>query len=126
MKKLFLVLLPVLFLFSACKYEPPCYSIAVSIKADDDTITNKNWTYIKTKVGAEIHGYYDWIPFDPKDPSIENVVSTDENIISITSVDFDKQTFTALAKQSGTAKIRVIVNESKKQFSSAIEFVVTN
>lgn len=124
MKKLFLILIPVLFLFSACKYEPPCYSIAVSINTDENVFFNKLSTYIKTNTNTEFTGYYFWLPFDPKDSSIQNVVSTDENVLSITSVDFDKQTFTAFAKQAGTAKIRVIINDNS--YSSSLDIVVTN
>lgn len=121
MKKLLAILLPMLFLFSACKYEPPCYSIAVSINTDENTIIYDKLSYIQTKVDAEFTGKYFWLPFDPKDSAIQNVVSTDDNTITITNIDFDNQTFTALAKQTGNAKICVIKNNNI--FSSLIIFV---
>ena len=121
--KLIVITIFCLFL-SSCKYEPPCYSIAVSINTDENTIRNNNWTYIRTKVNSEITGYYFWLPFNPKDPSIENIISTDDNIISITNIDYDKQTFTALAKQTGTAKIRVVISESKNKYSSSLDLIV--
>lgn len=118
--KLIVITIFCLFL-SSCKYEPPCYSIAVSINTDENTILYDKSSYIQTKIDAEFTGKYFWIPFEPKDSAIQNIVSTDDNTISITNIDFDNQTFTVLAKQTGNAKICVITNENT--FSSLIIFV---
>ena len=122
MKKLLLVLLPVLFLFSACKYEPPCYSVAVAIDTDDENTIFISGNGYKTKVNTVITGNYFWLPSEPKDTSIKKVVSTDENIISITAVDYNECTFTALAKQTGEAVIRVYKNDN--HFSSSLRIIV--
>lgn len=121
MKKILFIFVPILFIFSACKYNPPCYSIAVSINTDENTIFYDKSSYIQTKVDAEFTGKYFWIPFDPKDSAIQNVVSTDDNTITITNIDFDNQTFTALAKHTGTAKIHVLVKNNT--FSSLVIYV---
>ena len=127
MRKVLFIFVPILFIFSACKYNPPCYSIAVSIDTDNENtffIETLKSSYISSKVNTVITGKYIWLPFTPKDSSINKIISTNENIISITSVDFDKRTFTALTKQTGKANIKVIMNDNN--FSSSLEIIVIN
>ena len=109
-------------LFASCEYQPPDYSLAVSIDTDNTTTLEQNpvthSNYISSKKEAVIKGHYSWIPSSPKDQSVKKIISTDENIISISSVDYNNCTFTALAKNEGNAKIRVFMNDGK--YSSSL------
>ena len=120
MKKFYILILS-MFLFSACKYEPPCYSVAVSIDTDSENtilVKTQNSSYIRTKLNTVITGKYFWLPFEPNNPSIQNVISTNNNVITITSIDYENKIFTAIAKSTGEATINVIIDD--KNISSTL------
>jgi hypothetical protein len=81
----------------------------LSIENDDITI-HKTLSDIWTDayVGCELTGKFFLVPKTNKSFEIESLASSDPSVIEITDIDYDNNTYKAIAKKEGSAKLRII------------------
>lgn len=108
MKKLFLILIPVLF-FVSCYREPPMHSIATSIDLNENVINCKTTydAWLEVRNTEIITGHYFLIPLSDESFTINKLYSTDPDVIEVLSIDTDNCTFSAAIKKIGKAKIKI-------------------
>lgn len=121
MKKLLLLLIPLLFI--SCSRQE--YYVMLTI--NDDNITYHNFStgkfYMETQVGCNISGRWFLVPYTDKDFEIESLASTDPSVIEITSIDYENKTFRAKAKKKGVTKLKV---STEKYYSSTTANIEVN
>lgn len=111
MRRLFSVL--IFLLFFSCSLPTQKYYVCLRVCLNDNVkLYNGN---INTSVNNEIVCDYFLIPATNKNIDVTNISSTNENIIKITSIDYENKKIYALALSQGVAKITL---ETRSFFSS--------
>ena len=103
MRRLFFLLS--VFLFFSCSRLSQKYYVCLRVCLNDDVkLINGN---ITAGVNNEIECDYFLIPDTVKKIDVTNVSSDNENVIKITSIDFENKKIHALALSQGCAKITI-------------------
>jgi len=111
MRRLFFLLF--FLLFFSCSLSTQKYYVCLRVCLNDNVIIYNN--YLQTSVNKEIVCDYFLLPATNKNIDVTKVSSTNENIIKITSIDYENKKIYALALSQGVAKITL---ETRSFFSS--------
>jgi len=126
MKKLIPLLLFTL-LFCSCKHEVKNW-IAVSVQTDDITTyhcvvyPDKTVIWIDTNIGTELSFDYFLLPISDIAIDITDIYSTNTDVITIESVDYENKIITAKAVNIGDSKI-IIKTKSHSNCSTPTIYV---
>lgn len=114
-------------LFCSCKHEVKNW-IAVSVQTDDITTyhcvvyPDKTVIWIDTNIGTELSFDYFLLPISDIAIDITDIYSTNTDVITIESVDYENKIITAKAVNIGDSKI-IIKTKSHSNCSTPIIYV---